>query len=328
MRTLPSLLLLLVVYGHTARADDNRPLTLQVTENAAGDAELRWKIQLNLDAVQAPVLDLPADCMSRAATRAWSDGFGHWRATRWHCTNGLAGKTIAIRFPSMAPSLATIARLELRGSPGTTTLVLQPGQSHLLVPAPRGHRNVFAEFLRLGIEHVWRGMDHLLFVAGLVFIAGTWRRVLATLTGFTIAHSLTLALAALDILRLPARAIEAVIALSIILLAVEIARGPRDTLTWRHPVAVASSFGLLHGLGFAAVLRDVGLPQKGLVTGLLAFNLGIELGQVLFAVPLLLAFMLVRRHAAHGLAASGVQRAAGYAVGILASYWMFARLLA
>ena len=136
-------------------------------------------------------------------------------------------------------------------------------------------------------------LDHLLFIAGLIFIARTPRRVLATVTGFTIAHSITLALAALD----PATAgagDRRVIALSIILLAVEIAKGPRDTLTWRHPIAIASSFGLLHGLGFAAVLHDVGLPQQGLVTALLAFNLGIEAGQVLFAVPVLLIFALAR----------------------------------
>ncbi len=322
-----ALLWLLVALPLAAHADDNRPLTVQVSEDAAGNALLRWKIQPNLDASLAPTLEVPAQCASQQATRAWSDELGHWHETRWHCDGGLAGRRIAIRFPSSAPSLATIARLQIGDNQETATVLLQPGQHELLVPAPRAHRNVFTEFLRLGVEHVWRGADHLLFIAGLIFIARTPRRVLATVTGFTVAHSVTLALAALGILQLPLRAIEAVIALSIILLAVEIAKGPRDTLTWRHPTAIASSFGLLHGLGFAAVLHDVGLPQQGLVTALLAFNLGIETGQVLFAAPVLLLFALVRRLSAQ-LVHLGAQRVAGYAVGVLASYWMFVRLLA
>jgi hydrogenase/urease accessory protein HupE len=321
------LAMLLVLLPLAAFADDNRPMTLQVNEDANGSVLLRWKIQPNLDASQAPNLAAPAGCTSLQATRAWSDTLGHWRETRWQCSGGLADRTIAIDFPRAAPALATIARLQLAGADDMTTVLLQPGHDQLPIPAPREHRNVFAEFLRLGVEHVWRGVDHLLFIAGLIFIARTPRRVLATITGFTIAHSITLALAALGVLRLPLRAIEATIALSIILLAVEIAKGPRDTLTWRHPTAIASSFGLLHGLGFAAVLHEVGLPQQGLVTALLAFNLGIEAGQLMFAVPVLLLFTLARRLGAQPVQ-FGAQRIAGYAVGMLASYWMFVRLFA
>lgn len=323
-----ALLLLLTVLSFAAHADDNRPLTVQITTAADGAAQLRWKIPPNLDATLAPALDVPQGCTSLQAARAWSDAFGHWREARWQCAAGLAGKAIAIRYPSHAPALATIARLDAHGGTATTTVLLQPGEDRLEIPASREHRNVFAEFLRLGVEHVWRGFDHLLFVAGLIFIARTPRRVLTTITGFTLAHSLTLALAALGILRLPVRAIEATIALSIILLAAEIAKGPRDTLTWRHPVAIASSFGLLHGLGFAAVLHEVGLPQQGLVSALLAFNVGIEIGQVLFAAALLLVFALVRRFSTQPSHMPGIQRAAGYGVGVLASYWMLARLLA
>jgi len=318
---------LLAILPLAAFADDNRPMTLQITEDTSGAVLLRWKIRPNLDAAQAPTLAVPEGCTPLQATRAWSDSLGHWHASRWQCSGGLAGRTIAIVFPATTPALATIARLQLAGAADMSTVLLQPGRDQLLIPAPREHRNVFAEFLRLGVAHVWGGVDHLLFIAGLIFIARTPRRVLATVTGFTIAHSVTLALAALGILSLPVRAIEATIALSIILLAVEIAKGPRDTLTWRHPTAIASSFGLLHGLGFAAVLHDVGLPQQGLVTALLAFNLGIEAGQLLFAVPVLAVFALARRLTAQPVQL-GAQRIAGYAVGLLASYWMFLRLFA
>jgi hypothetical protein len=207
------------------------------------------------------------------------------------------------------------------------TLLLQPQDTVLAIPAPEASRGVFLDFLLLGFEHIWLGIDHLLFVAGLIFVARSWRRVLLTVTGFTVAHSLTLALAALDLVRLPPRAIEAAIALSIVFLAVEVVKGPRDTLTWRRPVVVAASFGLLHGFGFAAVLREVGLPTEGLVTALFAFNLGIEAGQAVFASILIALIALAGRFGrlAHGPAA---QRFAGYAVGTIASYWMIERLVA
>ena len=120
---------------------------------------------------------------------------------------------------------------------------------------------VATEYTWLGIEHIWIGIDHLLFVACLLFIAKTSRRVLITITGFTVAHSITLALSALDLVRIPTPPVEAAIALSVVFMAWEIAKGNMNSLTHRYPIAVSSSFGLLHGFGFAAVLRDIGLPQ-------------------------------------------------------------------
>ena len=146
------------------------------------------------------------------------------------------------------------------------------------------------------------------------------------MTGFTIAHSLTLGLAALDLVRLPQRAVEAAIALSIVFLAVEIVKGPRDTLTWRRPVAVAAAFGLLHGLGFANVLREIGLPDGNFVGALVAFNIGIEIGQVIFAGLVFAALLAVRRI----LDRNGTKlprEIAGYALGTLASYWLFERIM-
>ncbi len=115
-------------------------------------------------------------------------------------------------------------------------------------------------------------------------IAGTWRRILITITGFTIAHSITLALSALGLVRVPIPAVEAAIALSIVFLAVEIVRGDKTSLTYRYPIAVSSSFGLLHGFGFAAVLGETGLPQTEIPAALLFFNVGVELGQIAFVL--------------------------------------------
>ncbi len=249
---------------------------------------------------------------------------GYWGGVRFSCSETLAGKSITLAYPRGAPPLATIARLH-PASGAEETILAQPGELTVAIPARPAEENLFLRFLRLGVEHIWTGIDHLLFVAGLIFIAGTWRRTAVTITGFTISHSITLALAALGLVTFPPGAVEAVIALSIVFLAVEIAKGPRDTLTWRRPVFVAMSFGLLHGFGFAAVLGQIGLPKEGLVTALLAFNLGIELGQVIFA-----ALVFAMLHGLARLPALGhphrVQRIAAYCVGILASYWMFDRI--
>ena len=148
-----------------------------------------------------------------------------------------------------------------------------------------------------------------------------------TITGFTLAHSVTLALSALNIVRLSVPPTEAVIALSVLFLASEVTKGPRQNLTWRYPIAVSSSFGLLHGLGFAAVLNEIGLPQVEVITGLIFFNVGVEIGQVIFA---LIVILLLRGTAlvAGGVALQRGRVLAGYAVGCIASYWLIDRLAA
>ena len=147
------------------------------------------------------------------------------------------------------------------------------------------------------------------------------------ITGFTLAHSVTLALSALDIVRLPVPPTEAVIALSVLFLASEVTEGPRQNLTWRYPIAVSSSFGLLHGLGFAAVLNEIGLPQVEVITGLIFFNVGVEIGQVIFALAVIL---LLRGTTliAGGLALQRGRVLAGYAVGCVAAHWLIDRLAA
>lgn len=314
-----------------ALADDNRPLIVSVTDLGGGtdrDYRLVWKLPANVEARHLPALEAGGGCRPRARPRNWSDPMGHWREERWHCPAGLIGRPVVIAYPRANPNLATIVRHHRGGGAEPQTLLLQPQDRAFTLARTEAERGGFRDFLLLGIEHIWIGFDHLLFVAGLIFIAGTPRRVLATVTGFTIAHSITLALAATGLVTLPIAAIEAVIALSIVFLAVEIAKGPRDTLSWCQPIIVASVFGLLHGFGFAAVLGEIGLPRQGLVAALLAFNLGIEIGQILFAGCVMLALRLLARAMPAAVAGAPARRIAGYGVGIVASFWMFERMLA
>lgn len=328
------LALLLLVLALPARADEARPLYIAAKATDAMAVDLAWRIPPNFAARAMPDLVLPADCAMDGTMRQWSDGIGHQRAARYSCRQPLAGREFAISYPMGNPNLPTIYHSVLPDGTGTVGMHL-PGVTQIPFPAPTTQpQGAFTQYLVLGVEHIWLGFDHLLFVACLIWIAGHWRRVVATVTGFTIGHSITLAVAALDIVAVPIRTVEVLIALSIVLLAVELARGRSDTITWRHPLAVSSGFGLLHGFGFAAVLKEVGLPQDGLLGALLAFNLGIELGQLVFVAALMVLVALlglaVRRLLPlldHGRHAALPRLAAAYFIGITASYWMLQRAL-
>ena len=199
-------------------------------------------------------------------------------------------------------------------------------QQSLKVRSP--DEGFFVQYLTLGFDHILMGYDHLLFVLCLVLLAGSFRRVLVMVTGFTIAHSLTLGLAVLGILRAPIALIEVLIAVSVLLLAVELAKGPRPTLTHQYPILVSACFGLLHGLGFAAALTQIGLPSTDIAGALLAFNVGVELGQVGFVMALLATGLVIRRFANLGPAWSSVgSKGLIYGVGMVAGYWTVDRLL-
>jgi hydrogenase/urease accessory protein HupE len=203
-----------------------------------------------------------------------------------------------------------------------------------MVQAVPGAGEVAATYLRLGVEHILFGLDHLLFVLALVILVRDWRRVAVTVTAFTIAHSMTLAAATLGFVNVPGPPVEATIALSIMLVCVEIlnARRGKPSLTARLPWLVAFSFGLLHGFGFAGALAEVGLPQHAIPAALLFFNLGVEIGQLAFVAAVLAAGGLFRTAMALRLEPALIQRTvnrldvfAAYAIGTVAAFWLIER---
>jgi len=179
------------------------------------------------------------------------------------------------------------------------------------------------EFAKLGVEHILGGVDHLLFVLSLVLLVRGGKRLLATVTAFTVAHSITLAASVLGVVRVPGAPVEAVIALSILLVAVECAK-PGDSWSRRAPWAVAFGFGLLHGFGFAGALAEVGLPPHQVSLALGAFNAGVELGQLLVVAPAWCALRFLGRSAR----AATVERAVVYAIGTAAGCWAIERVWA
>jgi hypothetical protein len=217
IRWLPLALLVALLAPSLAHADDNRPLTVIVEQRNPDVYDVSWKIPPNLSAELMPRLTPPAACTS-GQPRHWSDALGFWAATRWQCRGGLTDGEIGIDWQREAPALATIARMRLLDG-SETTLLGQAGERRIRIAAQPEHGNLFRRFLWLGVEHILTGIDHLLFVGCLILVAGTVRRTAVTITGFTLAHSVTLALAALELVSLPPNAVESVIALSIVDLA-------------------------------------------------------------------------------------------------------------
>jgi len=206
---------------------------------------------------------------------------------------------------------------------GVITVVLselQVGSGSLL--------NAAGRYVVLGVEHILEGFDHLLFVLGLLLIVAAPWKLVKTITAFTVAHSLTLGLATLGLVNVPGRPVEAAIALSIVFLATEVARGWQgyQGLTHRQPWLVAFAFGLLHGLGFAGALADVGLPQAEIPVALLFFNVGVEIGQLLFIGTVLLVRMGLARLPLNWPAWSGYVPV--YLIGTVGAYWLLERAVA
>lgn len=336
-------LLITALLALPVAADDARPFYIEVNEQASSSSthhyKVQWRVPPLIPRSNYPALDLPEACqavgqrsilsgagpqpaLSRLAfTQA--EGLGMVR-----CQAPLAGRRLELRYPQAAPALSTLVKYAAQSGERHTQL-LAPGQGQWRIPTAETALGVARDYTLLGIEHIWAGLDHLLFVLCLIWIAGSPRRILITITGFTLAHSLTLVLSSLRWVQVPVPPVEAVIALSIVFLAMEIVKQNRDTLTWRHPIAVSTSFGLLHGFGFAAALSDIGLPQTELLTGLLFFNVGVEIGQVLFAAAVMLLLALVRRSGQRWLQQNHQHRVrtiSAYGVGGVACFWLLERM--
>jgi len=319
-------------FTQPARAHESRPLYIEVTEKAPLAFLVRWKIPPSVKVRNAPEVSMTGGCVAttppapRGATR------GSLQHRTFRCEADPAGTPLQIRYPLFNPSVSALVRIS-RLSGETHSLLASPKQTEVFIPAVESFGSVARDYLTLGVEHILEGYDHLLFLVCLMLIAGTGRRILITITGFTIAHSITLALSALGVVHVPIAPVEAAIALSIVFLAVEIVRGDKNSFTYRYPIAVSSSFGLLHGFGFAAVLGETGLPQTEIPAALLFFNVGVEIGQILFVAVVIAVYQLIRFVGRTSFdrdlsvdALRPLQTPAAYAVGILGSFWMIQRV--
>ena len=311
-----------------AEAHDARPAYLEITEASAGRYEVLWRTPL-LSGQRLPVrLAFPAETRNivKPVERVLSDSVVE-RLVIDFGPNGLAGKRID--FPGLQMTITDVlVRVTQRDGTHWTELV-KPGQPWIEMRARRGVLAITGAYVSHGMRHILLGFDHLLFVFALMLIVRKGSLLVKTITAFTVAHSITLGLATVGVIHVPAPPVEATIALSILLLATEIAclSGGRPSLTSRFPWAVAFCFGLLHGLGFAGALTEIGLPQGDVPLALLSFNVGVELGQLSFVAAILAAYFLMMKLPLPGRVIQYARPAAYYAIGTLSAFWFFDRLL-
>jgi hydrogenase/urease accessory protein HupE len=327
------LVVLGVVLTQPARSDELRPGYLELRETSSGTYRLLFKIPARGEDLRLAIyMRLPEGTQDVGVPRASFIEGAYIERRSIHRDGGLAGQAVTIE--GLSPT-STDVLVRVESLAGTIqTERLSPTKTAFVIQATPGIGEVATTYLRLGVEHILFGFDHLLFVLALVILVRDWRRVAVTVTAFTIAHSITLAAATLGFVNVPGPPVEATIALSIMLVAVEIlnARGGKPSLTARLPWLVAFSFGLLHGFGFAGALAEVGLPQHAIPVALLFFNLGVEIGQLAFVAAVLTADGLFRTAMALRLEPALIQRTvnrldviAAYAIGTVAAFWLIER---
>ena len=312
------------LWAQGALAHEVRPAYLEIRETAPEAYDLVWKVPARGDLRLSLDVVLPAECeMTRPVVRHSPPGAF---VDRWsvRCPGGLAGKEIEIRGLSATLTDALVRITHLNGSTQVTRVF--PDEPRFEVQVAPGGWQVAGTYFRLGVEHILLGIDHLLFVLALLFVARTRWLLLKTITAFTVAHSITLALATLGFVHVPPAPVEAVIALSIVFVAAEIlhARAGHPGITARSPWLVAFLFGLLHGFGFAGALSEIGLPQGHIPLALFFFNVGVEAGQIVFVGAVLGVAFLARPLLVR--LPRWVEAAPAYGIGSIAMFWVLERV--
>ena len=320
------IILSLSIFTPGAEAHRLQPAYLEMNEQSPGKFSILWKKPFVAGRPMNISPQLPEGCsnITEPAVQTLTTG----TVERWlvDCgSSGMINETIVIAGLS-ATQTDTLLRVQLiDGSMHTT--VLRPDSPSFLIPEKASKSKVAGSYLMLGIEHILGGFDHLLFVLGLLLIVRSTRLLIKTITSFTLAHSVTLAMATLGFVHVPQAPVEAVIALSIIFLATELSKQHRGEtgLTTRAPWLVALTFGLLHGFGFAGALTEVGLPQSDIPLALLFFNVGVEVGQLMFVAGVLVVTWMIKKMKFRWPV--WVEHAPAYAIGSLAAFWFIQRTI-
>ena len=315
------------LFAPVGRAHESRPAYLEIKETAPGQFSVLWRTPVMAGMRLPVILKLPDEVRSlkEPVVQQLTDSLVE---RRWISAepDGLGGKRI--EFPGLQLTITdALVRIQMLDGSESTTLV-HPSQAWMEVTSSRGLLAVAASYTLLGIEHIGFGIDHLLFVLALLIITKGSMRLLKTVTAFTVAHSITLALATLGFVHVPSKPVEATIALSIVFVALEIVRQREGWggITSRAPWIVAFTFGLLHGFGFAGALSEVGLPQNHIPAALFFFNVGVEIGQIAFIAVVLTLIALVRRIPLR--MPRWTELIPPYAIGSIAMFWVIQRVAA
>lgn len=335
IRLLVALLLCLTALAapRAAHAHALEPGYAEMQDMGGNTWQVFWRQPDVAGRPMAIALQLPVSCTGAAPPAPEFDGRA-W-SSRWvvNCPAGLTGQVIAV--PGLdAQTTDVLLRIAPQGEAAIIAR-LTPELLSFAVPARQTTFEVMRSYFALGVEHILGGIDHLLFVFALLVLVPDLRRLIGAVTAFTVAHSITLAAASLGVLNIPGPPVEAVIALSIVFLAVEIIKREEGVprLSERRPWLISFPFGLLHGLGFAGALAEIGLPPGDIPAALLSFNLGVEAGQLAFILAVLALAALIGRILSTDL--RHIQRPGhvgalvmGYGIGNVATVWLAQRIAA
>jgi len=316
------LLLTPLLWSVPADAHEVRPAYLRIQQTAEEQYETLWRVPAKGQMRLGIYLEMPESCTAQSDPLNWKDGGTFVEQGDYNCPGGLVGREIVINGLQLmlTDALARFERLD-----GTTQIArLTPSNNSFTVTATESRGQVAWTYLMLGVEHILLGIDHLLFVLALLLLVPNRRMLVWTITSFTLAHSLTLAAATMGWVYMPQKPIEAVIALSILFVAMEIVhwKQGRPGITRRWPWLVAFTFGLLHGFGFAGALTEIGLPEHAIPLALLFFNVGVEAGQLLFIASVLLVWAFLQLFSWPLWA----WKVPVYTIGSLAAFWTIDRL--
>jgi hypothetical protein len=322
-----TMLLLVGLFSTIAKSHEGRPVFVEITEEAENVYQLRWKIPPVLVTADIPIISLSGAECTRIAGTAERTLTGSMLV---QCEPSTQPKNLLLEYTNFNPVLSTLVLLRpLDG--GEYSIIAPPDQFIIPLPEEPSFIEVAQRYAYAGFDHILEGYDHLLFVFCLILLVGSFRRILITVTGFTIGHSITLGLTAFYDWSLPPSFVEPLIAFSILMLAVERKKGRDNTIGVRYPGAVASAFGLLHGFGFGGALAEIGLPYTQKLQALAFFNLGVEAGQLLFVLMVFgLAAILSNMQKLGAVKFLSVEAVASVAIipaGIIAGYWTLERVI-
>jgi hydrogenase/urease accessory protein HupE len=324
MRNILLAMILFFSVAGVAGADEIRPGYLELNTTDGDSYSVKWKVPMKGDMVLSLDPVLPDVCSERTPPSKMQSGGA--MITRWSlsCPGGIFGKTI--RIDGLENTMTDVLVRLVHQNGFTQMMRLTPGETGFVIAAEPSNLDVITVYTALGIEHILIGVDHLLFVFALLLIVTGIRRLIGTITAFTLAHSITLAAATLGYVHVPQAPVEAVIALSILFLATEIVHNlqGRPGLAKRFPWLVAFIFGLLHGFGFAGALAEIGLPEQSIPLALLFFNVGVELGQLMFVAAVVGAGWALKK-VVWQRALNGGEAVASYIIGGIAAFWVIER---
>jgi hydrogenase/urease accessory protein HupE len=321
------MLVLCAGFFGSAVAHELQPGSLEVRQLTTERYEVIWRAPIYFKKPHPAKLQLPEhwQTVGEPTIKQLSDSALHRRVVS--VPNGtIDGDTI--RFIGLEATITDVFVRFIWLDGTNTTAIARPGHPFVEIIAERSAWQVAGDYTVLGVDHILSGFDHLTFVLALLLIVSGARRLLITVTSFTLAHSITLAAATLGVMSVPGPPVEATIALSILFLASELVKvnQGRPSLTAQFPWIVAFVFGLLHGFGFAGALSDVGLPQNEVPLALLMFNVGVELGQLMFIAVILVLIMALRKVRFEWPA--WTRQLPAYSIGGIAAFWLIERVTA